>query len=98
MRQRAISAAVLVPVLLVVLFFGGVVLAAAVAIITVFAAMEAFRLLRSAGHEGFAALGTVLALSSSTPPSRTSRGQRTSSTSRWDRPRRGRIVHTGRPA
>jgi phosphatidate cytidylyltransferase len=62
MRQRAISAAVLVPVLLVVLFFGGVVLAAAVAIITVFAAMEAFRLLRAAGHEGFAALGTVLAL------------------------------------
>ena len=62
MRQRAISAAVLVPVLLVVLFFGGVVLAGAVAIITVFAAVEAFRLLRSAGHEGFAALGTVLAL------------------------------------
>jgi phosphatidate cytidylyltransferase len=62
MRQRAISAAVLVPVLLVVLYFGGVVLAGAVAIITVFAAMEAFRLLRSAGHEGFAALGTVLAL------------------------------------
>src|SRR6478735_1909118 len=62
MRQRAISAAVLVPVLLVVLFFGGVVLAGAVASITVFAAVEAFRLLRSAGHEGFAALGTVLAL------------------------------------
>jgi phosphatidate cytidylyltransferase len=62
MRQRGITAAVLVPVLLVVLFFGGVVLAAAVAIITVFAAIEAFRLLRSAGHEGFAVLGTVLAL------------------------------------
>ena len=38
MRQRAISAAVLVPVLLVVLSFGGVVLAAAVALITVLAA------------------------------------------------------------
>jgi phosphatidate cytidylyltransferase len=62
MRQRAISAAVLVPVLLVVLALGGAVLAAAVAIITVFAAMEVFRLLRSAGHEGFAALGIVLAL------------------------------------
>ncbi|HEX6868733.1 MAG TPA: phosphatidate cytidylyltransferase [Candidatus Limnocylindrales bacterium] len=62
MRQRAITAAVLVPVLLVVLLLGGVVLAAAVAIITVLAAIEAFRLLRSAGHEGFAGLGTVLAL------------------------------------
>ena len=62
MRQRAISAAVLVPVLLVVLALGGVVLAAAVAIVTVIAAVEVFRLLRSAGHEGFAALGTVLAL------------------------------------
>jgi phosphatidate cytidylyltransferase len=62
MRQRAITAAVLVPVLLVVLFLGGIVLAAAVAIVTVFAAIEAFRLLRSAGHEGFAGLGTVLAL------------------------------------
>jgi phosphatidate cytidylyltransferase len=62
MRQRAISAAVLVPVLLIVLALGGAVLAAAVAIITVLAALEVFRLLRSAGHEGFAALGTVLAL------------------------------------
>ena len=62
MRQRAISAAVLVPVLLVVLYLGGAVLAGAVAIITVIAAMEVFRLLRSAGHEGFTALGTVLAL------------------------------------
>jgi len=62
MRERAITAVVLVPVLLIVLFLGGVVLAAAVALVTVLAAMEAFRLLRSAGHEGFAALGTVLAL------------------------------------
>ncbi len=62
MRERAITAVVLVPALLIVLFLGGVVLAAAVAIVTVLAAMEAFRLLRSAGHEGFAALGTVLAL------------------------------------
>jgi len=62
MRQRAISAAVLVPVLLIVLALGGAVLAAAVALIAVIAAIEVFRLLRSAGHEGFAALGTVLAL------------------------------------
>ena len=62
MRQRAISAAVLVPVLLVVLFFGGVVLAAAVALITVLAAMEAFKLLKGAGYTPFASLGMVLAL------------------------------------
>ncbi len=62
MRERAISAAVLVPVLLVVLAFGGVVLAAAVAVLTVLAAIEAFRLLRSAGYATFSALGTVLAL------------------------------------
>jgi phosphatidate cytidylyltransferase len=61
MRERAISAAVLVPVLLVVLAFGGVVLAAAVALLTVLAAIEAFRLLRGAGYPTFSALGTVLA-------------------------------------
>jgi len=62
MRQRAISAAVLVPVLLVVLAFGGAVLAAAVALITAIAATEVFRLLKGAGYAPFAALGTVLAL------------------------------------
>ena len=62
MRQRAVSAAVLVPVLLVVLAFGGVVLAAAVALITALAAIEVFRLLKRAGYGPFAALGTALAL------------------------------------
>jgi phosphatidate cytidylyltransferase len=62
MRQRAISAAVLVPVLLVVLALGGPVLAAAVALITVIAAIEVFRLLNSAGYAPFLALGTALAL------------------------------------
>ncbi len=62
MRQRAISAAVLVPVLLVVLILGGVVLAAAVALVTVLAAIEVFRLLKGAGYTPFAWLGTVLAL------------------------------------
>jgi len=62
MRQRAISAAVLVPVLLVVLAFGGVVLAAAVALVTALAAVEVFRLLKGAGYSPFAALGTALAL------------------------------------
>jgi phosphatidate cytidylyltransferase len=62
MRQRAISAAVLVPVLLVVLVLGGVVLAAAVALVTVLAALEVFRLLKAAGYTPFAWLGMVLAL------------------------------------
>src|SRR4051812_21161087 len=99
MRQRAITAAVLVPVLLVVLFFGGVVLAAAVAIITVFAAIEAFRLLRSAGHEGFAVLGTVLALfvvlEAAFPDVL---GERPAVGRDRHRPGRGRIVHPDRPA
>ncbi len=62
MRQRAITAAVLVPVLLVVLALGGVVLAAAIAIITVLAAREVFALLRMSGHPTLPLLGTVLAL------------------------------------
>lgn len=62
MRQRAISAAVLVPVLLVVLALGGAVLAAAVALITALAAIEVFRLLKRAGYGPFVALGTALAL------------------------------------
>jgi phosphatidate cytidylyltransferase len=61
-RERTISAAALVPVLLVVLVFGGFVLAAAIALITALAAVEVFRLLRSAGYAPFAALGTALAL------------------------------------
>jgi phosphatidate cytidylyltransferase len=61
-RQRAITAAVLVPVLLVVLALGGVVLAAAIAVITVLAAREVFTLLRSAGHPTLPLLGAVLAL------------------------------------
>jgi phosphatidate cytidylyltransferase len=62
MRQRAVSAAVLVPVLLLILAIGGAVLAAAVALATALAAVEVFRLLRSAGYATFAALGTALAL------------------------------------
>lgn len=62
MRQRAISAAVLVPVLLLVLAIGGPVLAAAVALATATAAIEVFRLLRAAGYPPLTALGTALAL------------------------------------
>ncbi|HEY4633320.1 MAG TPA: phosphatidate cytidylyltransferase [Candidatus Limnocylindrales bacterium] len=62
MRERAISAAILVPVLLIVLTLGGVVLAAAVALVTVLAARETFALLRGAGYPALPVLGTVLAL------------------------------------
>jgi phosphatidate cytidylyltransferase len=62
MRQRAISAVVLVPVLLIVIAIGGWVLSAAVALVTVLAAIEVFRLLKGAGYAPFAALGSVLAL------------------------------------
>jgi phosphatidate cytidylyltransferase len=61
-RERAITAAVLVPVLLAVLAIGGPVLAAAVALITVLAARETFRLLEAAGHPTVPLLGSALAL------------------------------------
>ena len=62
MRQRAITAAILVPALLVVLAVGGFALAAAVAVITVLAAREVFGLLDGSGHHTFWVLGTALAL------------------------------------
>ena len=62
MRERAISAAILVPVLLVVLWVGGALLAVAIAVVTALAALEVFRLLRQAGYATLAALGTALAL------------------------------------
>ena len=62
MRERAISAAVLVPVLLIVLAIGGPAIALAIALITVVAGIEVFRLLRAAGHDTFQWLGLVLAL------------------------------------
>ena len=52
MRQRAISAAVLVPVLLIVLALGGTVLAIAIAIATGLAAIEVFRLPDGSNWEG----------------------------------------------
>lgn len=62
MRQRTITAAILVPLLLIVLALGGVVLSAAVAVITALAAREAFGLLRAAGHPALPLLGVALAL------------------------------------
>jgi phosphatidate cytidylyltransferase len=61
-RDRATSAAILVPALLIVLAVGGIVLAAAVAVVTVIAAREAFKLLTNAGFPTLPLLGTVLAL------------------------------------
>jgi phosphatidate cytidylyltransferase len=61
-RERATSAAVLVPILLIILAVGGLALSVAVAAITMLAAREVFALLRSAGHPTLPALGTALAL------------------------------------
>ena len=62
MRQRAITAALLVPILLIVLALGGIVLAAAIALVTALAGREVFALLRAAGHPTLALLGVALAL------------------------------------
>ena len=62
MRQRATSAAILVPVLLVVIAVGGLAISLAIALIMVVAAREVFALLKTAGQPALAALGTVLAL------------------------------------
>ena len=62
MRQRATSAALLVPLLLVVIALEGIVLSLAIAAITVLAAREVFTLLRSAGYPALLALGSALAL------------------------------------
>jgi phosphatidate cytidylyltransferase len=62
LRQRAISAAVLVPPLLLILALGGIWIAAIVAVATGLAAIEVFRLARAAGYPPLAALGTVLAV------------------------------------
>ena len=62
MRERAISAAVLVPVLLIVIGIGGPVLALAVTLVTAVAAVEVFRLLHGGGYAPFLALGTAFAV------------------------------------
>ena len=62
MRERATSAAILVPILLLVLAIGGVAVAGAVAIVTVLSAREVFTLLHAAGYRPLPILGAVLAL------------------------------------
>ncbi len=62
LRQRAISAAILIPPLVGVLVLGPPWIGILVAIITGLAALETFRLLRGAGYPSLSTLGTILAL------------------------------------
>jgi phosphatidate cytidylyltransferase len=62
LRERVVSAAVLIPVLVIALVLGGLWIALVVAVATGLAAVEVFRLLRAAGYPSLAPLGTVLAL------------------------------------
>ncbi len=62
LRQRALSAAILVPPLVLALVLGGPWIAAIVVVATGLAAVETFRLVRAAGYPSFSTLGTVLAL------------------------------------
>jgi phosphatidate cytidylyltransferase len=62
LRQRVISAALLVPPLVVVLAVGGFWIVGLVVVATALAAVEIFRLLRSAGYPSISALGVVLAV------------------------------------
>jgi phosphatidate cytidylyltransferase len=59
-RQRAISAALFVPILLIVLAIAGPVLAIFITVIAGAAAIEVFRLLRAAGYQTIQTLGTAL--------------------------------------
>jgi phosphatidate cytidylyltransferase len=61
LRQRAVSAAVLIPPLLVVLVLGGTWIIALVVVATVLAGVEVFRLLAAAGYPSIPALGIALA-------------------------------------
>jgi phosphatidate cytidylyltransferase len=62
LRERAVSAAVLVPPIVVALALGGPWIALVVIVATGFAAVEAYQLLRAAGYPSFLILGTLLAL------------------------------------
>jgi phosphatidate cytidylyltransferase len=62
LRERVLSAAILVPPIVVALLLGGPWIVAVVALATGLAAIEAYRLLRAAGHPSLPTLGTVLAL------------------------------------
>jgi phosphatidate cytidylyltransferase len=61
-RERAIGAAIVVPILLAALAVGGLLLAAAIAVMTVLAAREVFALLQRSGQSGLPLLGMAIAL------------------------------------
>jgi phosphatidate cytidylyltransferase len=61
LRQRAVSAALLIPPLVVVLILGGTWIVALIVVATVLAAIEVFRLLGAAGYPSVPALGIALA-------------------------------------
>ncbi len=62
MRERALSAAIFVPILLVAFAIGRPAIIIVVAIGVLIGSLEAFRLLRSAGYATLPALGTIAAL------------------------------------
>lgn len=62
LRDRARSAAILVPPLVVAMWLGGPWIALVVGIAVVLAGLEAFRLLTAAGHASLPLLGVVLAV------------------------------------
>ncbi len=62
MRERAISAAVLVPVVVGAFLLGRIAVALLVALLVLLGSLEAFRLLGRAGHPTLPALGTAVAL------------------------------------
>ena len=62
LRQRAISAAFLIPPLVAVLIVGGAWIVALILVATALAAVEIFGLLRSAGYPSIPVLGIVLAV------------------------------------
>lgn len=62
LRDRARSAAILIPPLLVALWFGEPWISLVVAVAVLLAALEAFRLLTAAGHASFPGLGAALAV------------------------------------
>ena len=62
MRERAISAAIFVPILIVALLLGGPWLAALILVATGLAALEAMRLLLAAGYPVLVGLGVIVAL------------------------------------
>ena len=62
LRERAVSASILVPPIAILLALGGPWIAVLVAVLTALAALEVFRLLKAAGYPSLPALGTMLAL------------------------------------